>query len=123
LNEWARKHLALIGYLILAVGIGIGFYFLNQSRVALCALHEDLNDRILSQQQSIDNGVKFLCPPVVRAKLHCHPPRAGGFGLTKSELEVSVKTQIAAQRRSLENSRRTKDALEVVWCGNEKASL
>jgi len=102
LKEWARKHLALIGYAILAIGIAIGFYFLNQSRVALCVLREDLNDRIETQSDSVNRGYQFL-------KEH---PR-GAFGFTRRDIQVSI----GAQRRSLENSKRTRNSLDGVWCG------
>lgn len=115
--RFLRLHSGLIGYLLLAVGIVIGFYFLNQTRVALCNLRVDLAQRIESQQESINQGVKFLCPPSVQKKLGCHPPREGGFGLTKDELIIATKTQLAGQRRALENSKRTRTALGSLYCG------
>lgn len=100
--SWTRRHLALIGYLVLALGVAIGFYFLNQSRVALCALRVDLDSRIISQTNSITRGEAFL---------HDHPQ--GAFGFSKRDIQLSIDSQ----KRALRNSYRTRKALNAVRCG------
>jgi len=69
---------------------------------ALCALRLDLENRIKGQRQSILNGVVFL---------HRHP--SGAFGFSKGEIRASI----SAQRRSYENSIRTRKALNSLDCG------
>jgi len=99
---WLRNHLGLIGYLVLAIGVAIGFYFLNQSRTALCALRLDQDQRIEAQQDSIIRARDFLV----------HNPH-GGFGFTRKEILIQVSTQ----QRLLDNTVRSRNALDSLWCG------
>ena len=99
---WSKKHLGLIGYLLLALGVAIGFYFLNQSRVALCALRHDLDDRITASEIALHRGDVFL-------RKHPH----GAFGFSRRDIELSIQ----AQRRQLKNSLHSRRALGAVRCG------